>query len=80
MPRKEKMRRIFLFILSGASLWASANVADSVSADTISLREFTVAASAPRRETVPVQTLAGEKLRRLNSNSKIGRASCRERV
>lgn len=69
MPRKEKMRRIFLFILSGASLWASANVADSVSADTISLREFTVAASAPRRETVPVQTLAGEKLRRLNSNS-----------
>ena len=64
------MRRIFLFILSGASLWASsANVVDSISADTISLREFTVAASAPRRETVPVQTLAGEQLRRLNSNS-----------
>ena len=70
MPRKEEMRRIFLFILSGASLWtSSANVVDSISADTISLREFTVAASAPRRETVPVQTLAGEQLRRLNSNS-----------
>ena len=38
-------------------------------ADTIALSEVTVEAQAARRQTIPVQTLSGKELRRLNSNS-----------
>ena len=38
-------------------------------ADTIALSEVTVESRTARRQTIPVQTLTGEELRRLNSNS-----------
>ena len=37
--------------------------------DTMRLHEVEVTASAPRRDVIPVQTLEGEELKRLNSNS-----------
>ena len=37
--------------------------------DTMRLREVEVTAAAPRRDVIPVQTLEGEELHRLNSNS-----------
>ncbi len=38
-------------------------------ADTISLSEVTVQGRKATRQTIPVQTLSGEEMRRLNSNS-----------
>ena len=47
----------------------SLNSTAEETADTISLSEVTVEARKATRQTIPVQTLSGEELRRLNSNS-----------
>lgn len=61
---------ILVILLTGVSICASStNAVDSIPADTVALGGITVEARAPRRETVPVQTLSGEELKRLSSNS-----------
>lgn len=52
---------LFTFLCHGAYAEAPA--------DTVALSEVTVEAHASRRQTIPVQTLTGKDLRRLNSNS-----------
>lgn len=52
---------LWLFFVTGK--------AEEPSDSVIALHEVTVTARTPVREVIPVQTLAGEELRRLNSNS-----------
>lgn len=64
MQRKMK-KALSLALISIISLNSTAEE----TADTISLSEVTVEARKATRQTIPVQTLSGEELRRLNSNS-----------
>lgn len=66
------MTRFYLTILCVGLSFCPENVFSQVPKDTISapgLQEVVVTAVRPKSETIPVQTLSGEELQKLNSNS-----------
>ena len=65
------LRHVILSFLTLGCLALSAAAAETgyTSPDSIALGEVTVVARAPEKEVIPVQTLSGEELQRLNSNS-----------
>lgn len=63
------MHRTYLTLFAATfSFSAAAIVTDTVAADTLQLREVVITNTRAARPTIPVQTLSGDQLRRLNSN------------
>lgn len=62
-------RAFFIIITLSTALSTAAAEPDSTMADTMRLREVIITNTRAARPTIPVQTLSGDQLRRLNSNS-----------